>query len=190
MSRGILLRVNYWRAFPGFSRARSAGLAAMTNMRKKLAIVALVCALQYAAAGLGVLWGLAERYGVRWLHGRWSLAGCLAVLMLAAEWLRHLPSRRPATAQPSTPWVCVALGCYAMWLMATEAFFWYRDDSTFVVGVLTLVLFLLSICLLVRAGAWLGVAAAVLFFACSLAMLISNGFSLTGASGFFVQLCS
>jgi hypothetical protein len=69
--------------------------------------------------------------------------------------------------------------------MRIEAFLWYVDNTSFVVSVLRLLPFLLAMSPLVRAGAWLGVAGAGLFFATALAMLTDNGFHRLGGSGFF-----
>jgi hypothetical protein len=154
-------------------------------MRKRFANIALACAAQYAAAGLGTVWGLGAAPGVRRLPGPWCLAGGIAVLMLGIEWLHYLASRRLRTATPVIPLVCLALGSYAVWLMIVEAFLWYIDDASFVTGVLLLVPFLLAMGPLIGAGAWLGASGSALYFATSLAMLTRNGFSLSGGSGFF-----
>jgi hypothetical protein len=155
-------------------------------MRKRLATIALVCAVQYAAVGLGTVWGLGAAHGVRWLHGYWSAAGWLAVLMLIVESVRYFMSRQLGTVNPVTPYVCIALGSYAVWLMFVDPFFvWDVDDVIFAIDVMLLVPFLLMVGPLIRAGAWLGVAGSTLFVATSIAMLIRNGFSLKGSSGFF-----
>lgn len=154
-------------------------------MRKRLATVALVCAAQVAAVGFGIAWGLGAAHRVPWLQARWSLAGGVAVLGLGVESLRYLASRRLRMAEPVAPWVCIGLGLYAAWLMSVEAFLWYTGDSSFVIGVLRLLPFLLAMSPLVRAGAWLGVAGSASFFATALAMLIRNGCSRLGGSGFF-----
>jgi hypothetical protein len=102
------------------------------------------------------------------------------------ESLHYLASRRLRTTCPITPYVCITLGSYAVWLMFVDPFFvWYVDDVSFAIGVVLLVPFLLMVGPLVRSGAWLGVAGSTLFVATSIAMLIRNGFSLTGGSGFF-----
>jgi hypothetical protein len=155
-------------------------------MRKQLANIALVCAVQYAAMGLGSVWGLAiVAHRGHWLHIPWSGAGALAVLMLGVDWLRYLASRRLRTAVPVIPWVSMTLSCYASWLIYAEAFLWYEDDFSFVTAVMLLLPFLLAIGPLARAGAWLAVAGSALFFATSIAMLTRNGCSITGGSGFF-----
>lgn len=159
-------------------------------MRKRLATVALVCAAQVAAVGLGVAWGLGAAHRVRWLSGCWSLAGGLAVVALGVESLHYLASRRLRTARPVAPWLCAGLGSYAAWLMSVEAFLWYTGDDSFITGVLRLLPFLLAMSPLVRARAWLGVAGCALFFATSLAMLTLNGFSRLGGSGFFLNWIS
>ena len=159
-------------------------------MRGQLATVALVCATLVAAVALGIAWGLGAAHGVRWVRGRWSLCGCFAVFILAAESLHYLASRPLRTAKPLTPWVCMGLGSYAAWLMSTEAFMWYTGDSFFIMGVLRLLPYLLAVSPLVRTGAWLGVTGSLWFFATSLAILIRNGFSLQGGSGFFGEWVS
>jgi hypothetical protein len=50
-------------------------------MRRRLATIALVCAIQYATVGLGTVWGLGAAHGVSWLHDHWSRAGWLTVVM-------------------------------------------------------------------------------------------------------------
>jgi hypothetical protein len=104
--------------------------------------------------------------------------------MLGVEWLHYLAARRSTTAVPVVLWACITLGSYALWLMYADAFLWYHDDGSFVTGIILLLPFLLAIGPLVRAGAWLAVTGSALFFATSVAMLIRNGFSISGGSGF------
>jgi hypothetical protein len=153
-------------------------------MRKRLANIALGCAVQYAAAGLGTALGLARAHHVYWLGVPCSIVGGLSVLLLSVEWLHYLAFRRSRTPAPVIPWVCMTLGSYALCLMYVDAFLWYYDDSSFVTGVMLLLPFLLAIGPLVGAGAWLAVAGSALFLATSLGMLISNGCSVTGGSGY------
>ena len=56
--------------------------------------------------------------------------------MLIVESVHHLASRRLRTATPVTPWVCMALGSYAVWLMFVEAFLWYAGDESLIMGML------------------------------------------------------
>jgi hypothetical protein len=105
--------------------------------------------------------------------------------MLSVECLHCLASRRLMIAKLVTACVCMALGFCAVWLMFVDAFLWYTDDGSFVAGVLLLLTFLLAMSPLVNAGAWLGAAGSALFLATSLAMLIRNGCSLSGGSGYF-----
>jgi hypothetical protein len=111
-------------------------------MRKRLVTIALVCATQVAAVGLGTVWGLAAAHRVRWLFVPPSLAGTLAVVLLCIESLHYFASPRLRTTKPVTPWVCMALGFYAMWLMFVEAFLWYVGDESFIMGVLLMLPFL------------------------------------------------
>ncbi len=105
--------------------------------------------------------------------------------MLCVEGLCRLAFRRLRTAKPAAPWICLALASYAAWLMFDEAFLWYSGDRDFIQGVVLMLPFLLAVSPLVRANAWLGVLGSALFFATSLAMLIRNGISQFGGSGFF-----
>jgi hypothetical protein len=148
-------------------------------MQKRSPTIAAVCAAQSVAVGVGVAWGLV------WRNGPWSVAGVLAVVLLGGEGLSRLASRRRRISKPLSPWVCLGLATYAAWLMSIEAFLWYIDDSSFVRGVLLVLPFLLAMSLLVRAGAWFGVVGSALFFATALAMLVRNGCSRLGGTGFF-----
>lgn len=105
--------------------------------------------------------------------------------MLGVEGLRRFASPVLRAAKPASPWVCLALGCHAWFLMLVEAFLDYSGDADFIRGVLLLLPFLLAIGPLVRAGACLGVMVSALFHANSLAMLLHNGTSLGGECGFF-----
>lgn len=159
-------------------------------MQKRSAAIAPICFAQYLAVGVGMLWGLGRQLGFRWPDNRWSFAGELAVFLLGVEGVRGFASYRLRTNKPIVPWACIGLGLYASWLMLDEAFLWYIDNGSFIRGILLLMPFLLSINLLGRSGAWVGVVGSGLFFATALAMVAHNGCSLSGGSGFFVSWIS
>jgi hypothetical protein len=114
-----------------------------------------------------------------------TILGGIAVILFCVEWLRFFASGRFRAASPVAPWVCGALGLYAFQLMLVDPFLWYAGDAFFVRGILLLLPFLLAMSALIEGRAWLGVASSILFFAESLAMLIRNGCSRSGGTGFF-----
>jgi hypothetical protein len=122
--------------------------------------------------------------GIEWMHA-YHLEACLAALALAIAGIRLLVSTRLRRTHRQRMWVCLLLFCYLAWLMVTEPFFGSDDGTSFVIGALLLTPVLLAMSPLVRYREWLGLAGAVVFLATSVAMMIRNGCSIYGGTGFF-----
>ncbi len=82
-------------------------------------------------------------------------------------------------------WVCLSLFWYLVCPMCSAPFLDYGGDISFVIGVLLLSPVLMAMSPLVRYREWVGLAGAVVFLATSLAMMIHNGCSRGGMTGFF-----
>lgn len=159
-------------------------------MPQRIATISLICIVQIAAAGLGAAWGLGVAHRVIWIRVPWSLAGELAVLLMVAEGIRQGVPLASGKVPAAALGICAALGAFAVSLMMGEAFLDYRGDESFIRGLLLILPYVVAVGPLVRGRAWLGVAGSALFFATALAMLISNGFSRLGGSGFFATWIS
>jgi hypothetical protein len=154
----------------------------------RLRDTALVSASQLASVGLGAAWGIGLSHRVEWLPGPSALCGGFAVLSFGCDGAHYLLSARGRAGHRVSAFLCIALGVYAVILMAGEAFLFYSGNESFITGVLLLLPFLLALSPLVRARAWLGVVGVIVFIATSLAMLIRNGMSIWRGTG-FVEGC-
>jgi hypothetical protein len=134
--------------------------------------------------GLGASVPLPTPQGIEWIHV-WHLEACLAALALAIAGVRLLVSAQLRRIHRQRMWVCLSLFCYLAWLMYTEPFLDGSDDISFVIRALLLTPVLLAMSPLVRSREWLGLAGAVVFLATSVAMMIANGCSRGGRTGFF-----
>jgi hypothetical protein len=84
-------------------------------MNKNLRSIVPIVGFQYLAVILGCVWGFAGFHGVSvdlrflaWLL-EWKVAGSVAILAFAAEWLRYMASSRLRSTHPATLWLSLTL---------------------------------------------------------------------------------
>jgi hypothetical protein len=121
--------------------------------------------------------------GIQWIP-MYHAEACLAAVAFATAGLRVLMTPQLRRTCRLRAWLCLLLFCYVAWLMYTEPFVVYGDDVGFVIGVMFLTPLLLAMSPLIRCREWLGLAGTVIFFATSLAMMITNGCASGGLTGF------
>lgn len=157
-----------------------------------------IAIIQYGTVGAGCVWGWIFAHAryflppelaahVHWTSAFWPWMGISGPLLLVAEGLRFAILTRQDSRNRLIPWACGALACIAAFILFVEQFLWLGGGSedVFFGGILPLVPFLLAVGPLIRSRAFLGLVGIILFMMASLAMIVSNGFSLYGGVGFF-----
>jgi hypothetical protein len=167
--------------------------SAFTMKTKRALSLGITVAAQSAALILGCAWGYAASYqvDVAWIPGiallDWRIAGPISSLAIFAQGLHHLASARLLGKYPTTPWLCAALGAFAIGLMLHEPFVNYRGNRSFVTGVLLMVPLFLAVGPLARSQAWLAICGVVIFLAACLSLLIVNACNSRVSVGFFFR---
>jgi hypothetical protein len=156
-------------------------------MTKKLRVVVVVSLVQYGAVALSVCWANLEVQHALWVPQPGLEFGITSLLMFGIEGVRSLRPARRSPAGLAASLSSFALFFYCGTLMWMDPFMNGEDDARVLIQLTLLLPVLLANHALVRWRAWLAVAASVLFFATSFAMLAHYAGCRGGVNGFFTR---
>jgi hypothetical protein len=162
-------------------------------MARKWREISMIVVAQYFSALLGWCWGLALlRRDAPWWRlltlFDWKVTGVAAGVAFLVEAGRTEGHPGRERARRCTRSSCFALGVFVFVVMLLDPFVNCQDNGSLVAGLLLVVPTLLAIGALARSKAWLALAAAILFFATCVAMIVVNRNS-GAARGFFYREC-
>jgi hypothetical protein len=165
-------------------------------MKSSVLCISVAVSAQYLSIILGVSWGFAivQRRSIERIPLSWTLDyildplrfGSLTVLILCINFLL-IVSKRDSRSLHGQCWVSLSLVSLALWTIYSDPLIGYHGTMSFVIAVFWIMPWLMSINVLARGRAWLGVVGCVLFASELLCLFVHNACSPGSAFGFFYR---